>query len=233
MSLEEIISKLTEAVAIGDEDAAASLAEEGLAAGADPMELVQQGIKPAMDKVGDDFDKGDAFLPELILAGDAAKAALEHIIPQIEDDKSGLANKGTVIIGTLYGDNHDIGKNIVAAILTANGFKVVDIGINAHPNEYVQAAEKEGADIIAASTLITTSLPYQREIVNILNDAGMREKYFVILGGGPVTPEWTQEIGADGYGRDANNAAMLCQKLMESGQKPPLSEPIVEGALKR
>ncbi len=142
-------------------------------------------------------------------------------------------SRTTVVIGTLFGDNHDIGKNIVSAILAAHGFKVVDLGINVEPKTYVEAAAKEGANVIAASTLITTSLPYQRQIAQLLVDSGQREDFFFIVGGGPVTPEWAQEIGADGYGRDANDAAAVCRKLVESGAKPPLEKAIIEGALKR
>jgi methylmalonyl-CoA mutase cobalamin-binding domain/chain len=233
MDDKELIEKLAEAVAEGDEDDAAEYAEQAIAANIDPMLLVKQAIQPAMDVVGERFECGDAYLPELILAGDAARAALDKIIPQISAEDQDAAQRTTVVIGTLFGDNHDIGKNIVSAILAAHGFKVVDLGINVEPKTYVEAAAKEGADIIAASTLITTSLPYQRHIAQLLKDSGQREDFFFIVGGGPVTPEWAQEIGADGYGRDANDAAAICRKLVESGAKPPLEKAIVEGALKR
>ena len=233
MEDKEFIEKLSEAVAEGDEDDAAEYAERALAANIEPMLLVKQAIQPAMDVVGERFESGDAYLPELILAGDAARAALDKIIPQISAEDQDAAQQTTVVIGTLFGDNHDIGKNIVSAILAAHGFKVVDLGINVEPKTYVEAAAKEGAAIIAASTLITTSLPYQRHISQLLVDSGQRDKFFFIVGGGPVTPEWAQEIGADGYGRDANDAAAVCRKLVESGVKPPLEQALVEGALKR
>ena len=233
MEQEELIKKLSEAVAEGDEVAAGEVAGKALAAGMAPMALVDDAIRPAMDIVGQRFESGDAYLPELILAGDAARAALDQIIPLLGGDEGSQSKRGTVVIGTMYGDNHSIGKNIVSAILAAHGFKVVDIGINVTPREYIERAEQEGADIIAASTLITTSLPYQRQIIQLLKDMGKRDKYYFIVGGGPVTPEWTQEIGADGYGRDANDAATVCRKLLDSGAKPPLVKPVVEGALKR
>ena len=232
MEHEELIDKLKEAVTEGEEDDAAEAAEQAIAANMDPMILVKQAIQPAMDVVGQRFEDGEAYLPELILSGDAARAALDLLIPLLSEGEGGT-NRGTVVIGTLYGDNHDIGKNIVSAILAAHGIKVVDLGINVPPRDYIDAAEKEGADIIAASTLITTSLPYQRQIIQTLRDSGRREKYYVIVGGGPVTPEWAEEIGADGYGRDANDAAAICRQLLEGGVKPPLAQPIIEGALKR
>jgi len=231
MEHEELIDKLKEAVTEGEEDDAAEAAEQAIAANMDPMVLVKQAIQPAMDVVGQRFEDGEAYLPELILSGDAARAALDLLIPLLSEGE-GEVNRGTVVIGTLYGDNHDIGKNIVSAILAAHGIKVIDLGINVPPRDYIDAAEKEGADIIAASTLITTSLPYQRQIIQTLQDSGRREKYYVIVGGGPVTPEWAQEIGADGYGRDANDAAAICRQLLEGGVKPPLTQPIIEGALK-
>ena len=233
MGLEDMLSRLKQAVIEGDDQTAGEVADEALSADVEPMVLVRQAIQPAMDVVGSKFESGEAFLPELILAGDAAHAALDKIIPQIETDERGSAETGKIVIGTLYGDNHDIGKNIVSAILAAHGFTVVDLGINVQPREYLEAALKEDADIIAASTLITTSLPYQRQIVQLLEDSGNREKFFFIVGGGPVTPEWTKEIGADGYGRDANDAAAVCRKLLTSDLVAPLDEPIVEGALKR
>lgn len=233
MEYEELISRLSEAVAEGEADDAAKLAEQAVAARIDPMALIKEAIQPAMEIVGGRFESGDAYLPELILAGDAARAALDLIIPEVSEGDLEATERATVVIGTLFGDNHDIGKNIVTAILAAHGFKIVDLGINVRPQDYVEAAEREGANIIAASTLITTSLPYQRQIVQILKDTGRREKFFFIVGGGPVTPEWAQEIGADGYGRDANDAAALCRKLMAPGVKPPLENAFIEGAAKR
>lgn len=229
------IESLRVAVIEGEEARASQLAKQALEAGTDPMALIREAIQPAMDQVGQNYDAGDIFLPELIRAGDAGKAALEHIIPRLSRDDATSAQAGTVIIGTMFGDNHDIGKNVVSALLVANGFKVVDLGVNSPPKKFLEAASaasKEGATIIAASTLITTSLPYQREIVQLLKDSGQREKYFFVVGGGPVTPDWVRQIGADGYGRDANNAVEACLSLADGTQQPPLSAPVIVGALK-
>jgi trimethylamine corrinoid protein len=233
MHEQELIQQLSTAIAEGDEEAASQLAGEAVAARIEPMRLVKEAIQPAMDVVGKAFECGDAYLPELILAGDAARAALDKIVPQISAEDQVAAQRATVVIGTMFGDNHDIGKNIVSAILAAHGFKVIDLGINVLPKDFVERAAKEGAQIIAASTLITTSLPYQRQIVQLLKDSGQRDRFFFIVGGGPVTPEWAKEIGADGYGRDANDASTLCHKLMQPENEPPLDQPIIEGALKR
>lgn len=235
MSTQEMLDGLKVAVVEGDEVAAASFAEEAIEAQVAPMEIIKGSITPAMDEVGQAFEDGEAYLPELILAGDAARAALDIIIPSISKEDLEGSVQGTVVIGTIFGDAHDIGKNIVGAILAAHGIKVVDLGINVPPRAYIEAALAENAEIIAISSLITTSLPYHREMINLLRDRGEREKFFVIVGGGPVTAEWTAEIGADGYGRDARDAAMVCQQLLAGlaeGRNAPLPEPITIGALK-
>ena len=235
MSTQELLDGLKVAVVEGDDVAAASFAEEAIEAQVAPMEIIKGSITPAMDEVGQAFEDGEAYLPELILAGDAARAALDIIIPSISKEDLEGSVQGTVVIGTIFRDAHDIGKNIVGAILAANGIKVVDLGINVPPRAYIEAALAENAEIIAISSLITTSLPYHREMINLLRDRGEREKFFVIVGGGPVTAEWTAEIGADGYGRDARDAAMVCQQLLAGlaeGRNAPLPEPITIGALK-
>jgi methylmalonyl-CoA mutase cobalamin-binding domain/chain len=235
MGSEELLAGLKAAVVEGDEVAAASFAEQAIGAGIRPMEIIRDGITPAMDEVGQAFEDGDAYLPELILAGDAARAALDFIIPSISADDLDGSVQGTVVIGTIFGDAHDIGKNIVSAILAAHGIKIVDLGINVPAKAYIEAALAENADIIAISSLITTSLPYHREVINNLKDRGQRDKFFVIVGGGPVTAEWTAEIGADGYGRDARDAAVVCQELLKGlaqGKTAPLPQPITIGALK-
>lgn len=235
MATQEILDGLKQAVFEGDEEDAASFADQAIDAGIAPMDIIKGGITPAMDDVGQAFEDGEAYLPELILAGDAARAALDLIIPNISTEDLDGAVQGTVVIGTIYGDAHDIGKNIVSAILAAHGIKVIDLGINVPAKQYIEAAIAENANIIAISSLITTSLPYHREVINTLTDRGERDKFFVIVGGGPVTAEWTAEIGADGYGRDARDAAIVCQKLLEGlaeGKKAPLAEPVTVGALK-
>jgi methylmalonyl-CoA mutase cobalamin-binding domain/chain len=226
----ELMEKLKEAVIEGDEVAAYECAVKALADGMKPLEIVKASIQPAMDVVGEQFQNGEAFLPELILAGDAATKALEVILQEVDGSGESIG-KGTVVIGVAFGDNHDIGKNLVLAVLSAYGFRVVDLGVNVSVKEFIAAAEREKADIVAISTLMTTSMPYQRELVKLLDAMGKRDQYFVVVGGGPVTPVWTKKIAADGYGRDAKDAANLCLKMVESGKKPPFDEPMFEGAL--
>jgi methylmalonyl-CoA mutase cobalamin-binding domain/chain len=230
MTNTDLLEKLKRAVIEGDEALSLQYANETLTEGFKPLDVVNNAIQPAMDYVGDQFQNGEAFLPELIMAGDAATSALSVLMDELEASGEKI-NKGTIVLGVLFGDNHDIGKNVVKAVLSANGFTVIDLGVNMHPKAFIEAAIKEKADIIAASTLMTTSLPYQRELIALLKAMKIREDFFVVLGGGPVTPAWTKNIGADGYGRDARDAVELCTKLMTQGERPPLPEPIIENPL--
>lgn len=235
MAKETLLNTLKQAVRDGEEGDAAQAAQALLDMKVAPLEIIKSCITPALDEIGIAFENGEAYLPELMLAGDAARAALDLIVPQISSEDAQQAVRGTVVIGTIFGDAHDIGKNIVIALLAAYGCKIIDLGINVPVRDYIETAQKENADIIAISSLITTSLPYQREIINQLRDRSMRDKFFVIVGGGPVTPEWTEQIGADGYGRDAKDAASLVMSLLEAkneGKGAPLDKPIIIGALK-
>lgn len=226
------IDQLKQAIVEGDEDQAAAAANSALEAGVDPTTLIKQAINEPMDKVGKSFQDGDIFLPELIMIGDAARAASDVIVPHISVEDLDASMGGKVVIGTIQGDMHDIGKNIVAAYLMATGFKVKDLGTDVTPKDFVRAAIDEKADVVAISTLLSTTQPLFANIVKTLVDSGQREKFYVIVGGGPVTPEWAADIGADGYGRSAGDAAVLTKQVLSAGDKPPFDEPLVIGALK-
>ena len=189
MPKEDLLEQLKKAVYTGEEELARTTAQALLDEAVAPLEIIKSAITPALDDIGNDFETGNAYLPELMLAGDAARSALDIIVPQIGSEDADQAVRGTVVIGTIFGDAHDIGKNIVIALLAAYGWKIIDLGTNVAVRDYVEAAERENADIVAVSSLITTSLPYQREIIAQLKDRGLRDRFFVILGGGPVTPE--------------------------------------------
>lgn len=234
MDVNQLLGPFRTSIVDGDEEEAKKLAGAALAQGVNPLTVIEQGITPALDEVGKSFECGEAFLPQLIMSGDAAMAALKLLIPSLSAEDRSKAVKGKVVIGTIYGDVHDIGKNIVIGMLSARGMEVIDLGVNVPVREYIDTAIKEKADIIAVSSLLTTSLPYHRQLVSLLRDRGVRNQFYVIVGGGPVTPNWVREIGADGYGRDANDAVVLCQQLLECGRQgtvAPLAEPIVVGAL--
>ncbi|MCP4398704.1 MAG: cobalamin-binding protein [bacterium] len=229
---EKIIEELRTAVAEGETDDATGLCRKALDAGVAAREIIKKAIEPAMEEVGELFEEGEAFLPELILAGEAATQSMGLLLERLKSEEGGAnAIKGTVVLGVMFGDHHDIGKNLVKALLSANGFNVVDIGINARPKAFIDAAKKEQADIIACSALITTSLPFQKEVVRLLNDMKAREDYYVVVGGGPVTPQWAKDIHADGYGFTAHDCVNLCKKLVEAQEKPSQLDTIIEGAL--
>ena len=188
----DLALRLRNAVAEGDDIEAAEAAEAALAAGLSPMALVNESIQDALNEIGGKFEAGDLYLPELILAGDAAAAALAVLKPHLTAGQSGSASRGKVVIGTIQGDLHDIGKNVVAALLSANGIEVVDLGTDVTPRKYVDAAKREGATIIAISTLLTTSLPFHRELVRLLQDTHTPAELFRRRGGGPVNAEWAK-----------------------------------------
>jgi corrinoid protein of di/trimethylamine methyltransferase len=218
----EILEKLANAVITGDVDEARKVAEEALKANVDPLEAIKNGLAKGMDVIGKKFHNFEVFLPEVMLAADAMKAGIEILRPYLSAESAAKMSKGKVVIGTVFGDIHDIGKNLVAAMLEAAGFEVYDLGTDCPSTKFVEKAEEVKADIIAMSSLMVTSMFYQKEVVDFLKDAGEREKYWVMVGGGPVTPEWAKEIGADGYGRFADDAVEVAKTLIEAGDKVAL-----------
>lgn len=227
------IEALRQVIIDGDDEQAASAAQSAIDAGVDPATLIKKAINAPMDEIGKAFQDGDIFLPELIMIGDTARIASDVIVPHISVEDQDATYGGKVVIGTIQGDMHDIGKNIVSAYLMATGFQVKDLGTDVTPKDFIRAVVDEKADVIAISTLLSTTQPLFMNITKTLVDSGQREKVFVIVGGGPVTPEWAADIGADGYGRDAADAADLTRQVLSSGEKPPFAKPIVIGALKQ
>jgi corrinoid protein of di/trimethylamine methyltransferase len=225
---QEILKRLCDTIVDCDVDKAAAVAQEALDAGIPALEAIQNGAAKGLDIIGNRFSTGEAYLPELILAGDAMKAVFEVLNKALESEDAGSqANLGKVVIGTVSGDLHDIGKNIVGAMLGINGFQVYDIGIDVAPKEFVKRAQELGANIIASSTLLTTSMPYQQDIVQYLEDSGLRDKFYYIVGGGPVTAEWTMQIKADGHGYTATDAIEVCKRLVKSGKTPGTFDPVI------
>ena len=215
MDKQQILQNLAMAVVEGDQDEARKNAEEALNLRMDPLEAVEQGLAKGMDVIGDRFERGDVFLPELLMAADAFNAAMEVLNPEIEAQRKQVTRLGTVLISTVKGDVHNIGKNIVTTVLGISGFEVVDIGVDNPALNIIEAAQKAGADIIALSSLMTTTMPAQREVIEVLQEMNLRDRFFVMVGGGPVTREWADEIGADGYGASAIQAVETARKLMK------------------
>jgi len=216
MNKEQILTNLTTAIVDGDDDLALENAKASLDAHMDPLDAVEGGLSKGMDIIGSQFESGEVFLPELLMAANAFKAAMEILKPEIELQKKEIAKLGTVLIGTVKGDLHSIGKNIVGTVLETKGFDVVDIGIDNGALDIIQEAKKVQADVIALSCLMTTTMPAQKEVIETLEEMNLRDKYFVIVGGGPVTQNWATEIGADGYGESAIQAAELVKELIDN-----------------
>ncbi|MCK4976627.1 MAG: corrinoid protein [Anaerolineales bacterium] len=217
METEQILENLATAVIDGDDEMASENAKAALANNMDPLEAVEQGLSKGMDVIGSRFETGEVFLPELLMAASAFKAAMEILKPELEAQKKATVKQGTVLLGTVKGDLHNIGKNIVATVLETNGFDVVDIGINNSPLTFIEQAENAQVDIIGLSCLMTTTMPAQREVIQTLDEMNLRDKYQVIVGGGPVTQEWADQIGADGYSESAVQAVNLVKDLMKRG----------------
>ncbi len=224
---DELIDDIANRIIEGDEAGAERAALAAVEGGVEPLEAIQRGAAKGMKVVGEEFQNFEVFLPQVMLAADAMKACLKVLLPKISAEKKKAAILGKVIIGTISGDIHDIGKNLVAAMLSVAGFEVYDLGVDISPKKFVEKAAEVSADIIAVSDLLTTSMCFQEDLVRYLKDAGIREKYFVVVGGGPVTPVWAEQIGADGYGRYADDAAEICQRMMRDGARPPLKAPII------
>jgi len=214
MEQHEILENLSLAVIEGDEDRAKEFAHEVLRSKIDPLKAVEQGLSKGMIVLGDRFEKGEIFLPDLLIAADAFNGAIEILKPAMEAQKKQMGKAGTILIGTVSGDVHGIGKNIVGIVLEANGFEVVDIGVDKPSLTFVEEAEKVKADVIGLSSLMTTTMPAQKEVIDILKEMNLRKKYWVIIGGGPVTQEWADQIGADGYAGSAFQAVDLIKRLL-------------------
>jgi trimethylamine corrinoid protein len=207
------VDELLGAVQAGDAPRAADLAGRALQEGADPTGLVDS-LSAGMRAVGDRFGTGEIFLPELMLAARAMQKAMDVIQPALLESSAAAAKQGVMVLGTVRGDVHEIGKDIAITMLRASGFEVVDLGRDVDPLDFIKRAEEVKADIIGASALMTTTMPAQKELVDILVAKGLRDKYHVILGGAPVTAEWVLETGADSWGEDAGKAVKTLEAFM-------------------
>ena len=205
-STEEIYARMQASIREYDEEAASSAAKEAVAAGIDPVEAVEKGFAGAIRELGDAFDRMEIFLPQLVMAADAMKAGVAVLEEVIKASGGVMEKKGVVVLGTVEGDIHDIGKTIVGAMLQANGYQVHDLGVDVPTTRFIQIAGELNADIIALSALLSTTMLFQRDVVELLRNKGLDDKYFVMVGGAPVTQQWADDIGADGYARHAVEA---------------------------
>jgi len=212
---QEMFKKMAQSIIDGDSDVAVALAKESIAANVDPLEAISNGFVAGVNTVGEAFGRGEAFLPELVMAGEAMKAAVSTLDPELKKRGSHRQVLGKVVIATVEGDIHEIGKSLVATMLGASGFEVHDLGVDTPGDKLIGKALEVNADIIAMSALLTTTMVKQREVIEELEKEGLRHRIKVMVGGAPVTRDWVASIRADGYSEDAIGAVALAKKLME------------------
>ncbi len=211
---EEILRRLSEAVQSYDSEAAAEAARAATEIGISPVISIEKGLAVGLRVIGDKFEEGELWLPHLVLGAEAMEAAVKVLEEHMPLEELEATRKGTVVIGTVEGDLHDLGLRIVASMLRANGFKVHDLGCDTSSLSFIDKAKEAKADIIAVSSLMTTTMPFMKDIIEALEAAGIRDQYKVLVGGGPVSEEWAKLIGADGYGRDAAEAVRTALQLV-------------------
>jgi len=212
---EEIYGKLQQAVLDGESEDAEAVAKQALEQGLDPLACIDNGLTKGIQRVGELFSSGEYFLPELIMGADAMKAALEILEPALVGNQQREV-VGRVVLGTVAGDLHEIGKTLVGTMLTANGFDVIDIGVDKSTDEFIAAVKEHNADIVGASALLTTTMLQQKVLVQALEEAGLRNQVKVMVGGAPVTDSFAKEIGADGYAEDAISAVDMAMRLIDA-----------------
>ena len=214
MSNESIYQRLGAAIIAGDKDKLLVAVEDALREGVTASEIIERGMSPGMKEVGERFTRYEIYLPEMMMAAEAWEQAMKVLEPKLLAAGAERKKVGRVVIGTVKGDIHSIGKNIVAAMLKMSGFEVFDLGVDVAASVFVVKAEEVGADILAASALMSATTPQQKEIIEHLKARGTRDKYCVLVGGGSTSQEWADSIGADGYGRTAGDAVALALKAV-------------------
>lgn len=214
MHTEDLFKEMAQSITDGEAEKAAELAKQSITLGIDPLEAINEGFVAGVNYVGDQFSCGNMFLPELVMAGEAMKAAVAVLEPELQ--KRGTERKmlGKVVLCTVEGDIHEIGKTLVGTMLSATGFQVFDLGVDVPVMKVVEKARDVNADIVAMSALLTTTMVHQKDVIEALEDVGMRSKVKVMVGGAPVTQEWVKQIGADGYSEDAIGAAKVARQLL-------------------
>lgn len=213
MSKAEIYAKLKESVVEMDADLSEEAANEAVEAGLDPLECISDGLSAGMQVVSDLFDEGEAFVPQLLMASKAFDTAVKILTSNLADEEKNISI-GTVVIHTVKNDIHDIGKNVVTTMLEANNFVVYDLGRDVPPEAVIEKAKEVKADIIIGSALMTTTMPAQRDLIAQLKEEGIRDNFIVMFGGAPVSQDWCDEIGADGYSDTATDAVEVAKELL-------------------
>ncbi|MGI6456021.1 MAG: corrinoid protein [bacterium] len=206
------LNQLKQAIIEGDAGAARELTGQALAENVEPLEIVQQHLVPAMDEVGRLFEEEEYFIPEMLLSARAMKESMGLIRPLLA--KRGSKPVATAVIGTVKGDLHDIGKNLVASMLEGGGFEVIDLGVDVTPDQFVEAVRRHEATLVCLSTLLTTTMPSIQKTLDVLKSSGVREQVRVIIGGAPISQHYADQVGADGYGENARTAVLKARELV-------------------
>ncbi len=209
-----LLEQLTTAIVDGEPETAADFTKQALASGMEPMQIIDAALVPGMNRVGELYESGEYFLPNLIISANGMKDCMALLEPELRARNQAVQAPGTVVIGTVQGDIHEIGKSLVGTMLAANGFQVHDLGVDVAPEAFVAKVKETGANIVGMSALLTTTMVVQREVIAALEAAGLRGRVKVLVGGAPVTRGWAEEIGADGYAEDAISAVALAKKLV-------------------
>jgi len=214
MRVEDLLEQMKGSIIEGNKEKAEQLAREAIGQGLDLNEVINKGYVPGIQEVGRLWEEGEYFLPELLTSAECMKSAMSILEPELIKSGDKRITEGKIIIGTVEGDIHDIGKNLVAAMLTANGFEVIDLGADVPLNMFIDKAVQENANIICLSALLTTTMIGQKKVVDMLKTRSLKEKIKVMVGGAPVTKEWAERIGADGYGENAMEAVKIAKALI-------------------
>jgi corrinoid protein of di/trimethylamine methyltransferase len=210
----EVLTQITASLVECQPDLIPGLTQRALDAGVEPLVVVSQGLVPGMELVGERFQSGEYFLPQMVIASNAMQEAMRLLEPELIARQQAVETLGTVVIGTVKGDIHEIGKSLVATMLSANGFRVHDVGVDVAVKTFVDKIGEVEADLVGLSALLTTTMTVQREVIQAIEEAGIRDRVKVMVGGAPVTQEWADSIGADGYAEDVVGAVALGKRLV-------------------
>jgi corrinoid protein of di/trimethylamine methyltransferase len=210
----ELFQKMAQSIIDGDSEVAVALAKQSIETGLDPLEAITNGFVIGVNKVGEAFASGDAFLPELVMAGEAMKAAVSTLEPEMQRRGTERVVLGKVVLATVEGDIHEIGKSLVGTMLSASGFQVYDLGVDVPAAKILAKVKEVDADLVGLSALLTTTMVKQKEVIDVLDKEGLRKKVKVMVGGAPVTRDWVQKIEADGYSEDAIGAVNVAKQLV-------------------
>ena len=211
---EELFQKMSQSILDGDSDGAVALAKQAIEAGIDPLDAITKGFVLGVNQVGESFACGQAFLPELVMAGEAMKAAVATLEPEMQKRGTTRQVLGKVVLATVEGDIHEIGKTLVGTMLSASGFQVYDLGVDVPSAKIIEKVKEVDADLVGLSALLTTTMVKQKEVIDELDKMGLRKRVKVMVGGAPVTRDWVQKIEADGYSEDAIGAVVLAKQLV-------------------